>query len=43
MPKLRHIAIAAEDPEAMAEFYINALDFKLSGGRRVGNEGGGCV
>ena len=27
MPKLRHIAIAAEDPEAMAEFYKNAFDF----------------
>src|SRR5947209_20496755 len=27
MPKLRHIAIAAEDPEAMAEFYKKAFDF----------------
>ena len=27
MPKLRHIAIAAEDPEAMAEFYRKAFDF----------------
>src|SRR5690349_24378367 len=27
MPKLRHIAIAAEDPEAMAEFYKQAFDF----------------
>src|SRR5437763_16960497 len=27
MPKLRHIAIAAEDPEAMAEFYKRAFDF----------------
>src|SRR5437764_1241697 len=27
MPKLRHIAIAAEDPDAMAEFYKKAFDF----------------
>src|SRR5437016_12364830 len=27
MPKLRHIAIAAEDPEKMAEFYKKAFDF----------------
>ena len=27
MPKLRHIAIAAEDPEAMAEFNKTAFDF----------------
>src|SRR5438552_18694714 len=31
MPKLRHIAIAAEDPEAMAEFYKKAFDFKEIG------------
>ncbi len=31
MPKLRHIAIAAKDPEAMAEFYKNAFDFKEVG------------
>jgi catechol 2,3-dioxygenase-like lactoylglutathione lyase family enzyme len=31
MPKLRHIAIAAEDPEAMAEFYKRAFDFKEVG------------
>jgi len=29
--KLRHIAIAAEDPEAMAEFYKKAFDFKEVG------------
>jgi catechol 2,3-dioxygenase-like lactoylglutathione lyase family enzyme len=29
MPKLRHIAIAAEDPEAMAEFYKKAFDLKF--------------
>jgi catechol 2,3-dioxygenase-like lactoylglutathione lyase family enzyme len=28
MPKLRHIAIAAKDPDAMALFYIKAFDFK---------------
>ena len=28
MAKLRHIAIAAKDPDAMAEFYKNAFDFK---------------
>jgi catechol 2,3-dioxygenase-like lactoylglutathione lyase family enzyme len=27
MPKLRHIAIAAEDPFATAEFYKKAFDF----------------
>src|SRR5437868_4945443 len=27
MPKLRHIAIAAEDPYATAEFYKQAFDF----------------
>src|ERR1700740_2649104 len=31
MPKLRHIAIAAKDPEAMAEFYKNAFDFQEVG------------
>jgi catechol 2,3-dioxygenase-like lactoylglutathione lyase family enzyme len=31
MPKLRHIAIAAEDPEAMAEFYKRAFDFEEVG------------
>ena len=31
MPKLRHIAIAAEDPEKMAEFYKKAFDFKEVG------------
>jgi catechol 2,3-dioxygenase-like lactoylglutathione lyase family enzyme len=31
MPKLRHIAIAAQDPEAMAEFYKKAFDFKEVG------------
>src|SRR5436853_7902227 len=31
MPKLRHIAIAAEDPEKMAEFYKEAFDFKEVG------------
>src|SRR5215510_13357960 len=28
MPKLRHIAIAAEDPEKMADFYKKAFKFK---------------
>jgi catechol 2,3-dioxygenase-like lactoylglutathione lyase family enzyme len=28
MSKLRHIAIAAKDPDAMAEFYKKAFDFK---------------
>jgi catechol 2,3-dioxygenase-like lactoylglutathione lyase family enzyme len=28
MAKLRHIAIAANDPDAMAEFYKQAFDFK---------------
>ena len=31
MPKLRHIAIAAEDPEAMAEFYKRAFVFLSDG------------
>lgn len=31
MAKLRHIAIAAKDPEAMAEFYKKAFDFKEVG------------
>src|SRR3974377_2381164 len=31
MPKLRHIAIAAQDPDAMAEFYKKAFDFKEVG------------
>ena len=31
MPKLRHIAIAAEDPEKMADFYKQAFDFKEVG------------
>ena len=31
MPKLRHIAIAAEDPEAMAEYYKQAFDIKEVG------------
>ncbi|MBV9860560.1 MAG: VOC family protein [Alphaproteobacteria bacterium] len=31
MPKLRHIAIAAEDPRAMAEFYKKAFDFEEVG------------
>lgn len=29
MAKLRHLAIAAKDPDKMAEFYIKAFDFKL--------------
>src|ERR1700730_17752591 len=28
MAKLRHIAIACKDPDAMAEFYMKAFDFK---------------
>jgi catechol 2,3-dioxygenase-like lactoylglutathione lyase family enzyme len=28
MAKLRHLAIAARDPDAMAEFYKKAFDFK---------------
>jgi catechol 2,3-dioxygenase-like lactoylglutathione lyase family enzyme len=28
MAKLRHLAIAAKDPDAMAEFYKKAFDFK---------------
>lgn len=35
MPKLRHIAIAAKDPEAMAQFYKKAFGFK-----EVGRPGG---
>ena len=31
MPKLRHIAIAAENPEKMADFYKKAFDFKEVG------------
>src|SRR5437764_12684586 len=31
MPKLRHIAIAAEDPEKMADFYKKAFDFEEVG------------
>ena len=31
MAKLRHIAIAAKDPDAMAEFYKQAFDFKEVG------------
>jgi catechol 2,3-dioxygenase-like lactoylglutathione lyase family enzyme len=30
MAKLRHIAIAAKDPDAMAEFYKKAFDFEGS-------------
>ena len=29
MAKLRHIAIACKDPDAMADFYVKAFDFKL--------------
>ena len=29
MQKLRHIAIACKDPDAMADFYIKAFDFKM--------------
>ena len=29
MAKLRHIAIACKDPDAMADFYIKAFDFKM--------------
>src|SRR5438045_8791967 len=29
MAKLRHIAIAAKDPDAIAEFYVKAFDFKI--------------
>ena len=29
MAKLRHIAIACKDPDAMADFYCKAFDFKL--------------
>ncbi len=30
MAKLRHLAIACKDPDAMAEFYIKAFDFTVS-------------
>ena len=29
MAKLRHIAIACKDPDAMADFYCKAFDFKI--------------
>ncbi|HTZ38056.1 MAG TPA: VOC family protein [Stellaceae bacterium] len=29
MAKLRHLAIAAKDPDAMAEFYVKAFEFKI--------------
>jgi catechol 2,3-dioxygenase-like lactoylglutathione lyase family enzyme len=29
MAKLRHIAIAAKDPDAMADFFVRAFDFKI--------------
>ena len=29
MAKLRHLAIACKDPDAMAEFYCKAFDFKI--------------
>jgi len=29
MAKLRHIAIAAKDPDAMADFYVKAFDFRI--------------
>lgn len=29
MAKLRHIAIAAKDPDAMADFYVKAFDFEI--------------
>ena len=29
MAKLRHLAIAAKDPDAMADFYVKAFDFKI--------------
>jgi catechol 2,3-dioxygenase-like lactoylglutathione lyase family enzyme len=29
MAKLRHLAVACKDPDAMADFYIKAFDFKL--------------
>jgi catechol 2,3-dioxygenase-like lactoylglutathione lyase family enzyme len=29
MAKLRHIAIAAKDPDAMAQFFVKAFDFKI--------------
>jgi len=30
MAKLRHLAIACKDPDAMAEFYIKAFDFTVA-------------
>ena len=35
MPKLRHIALATDDPNKTAAFYVEAFDFKEVG--RVGN------
>ena len=35
MPKLRHIALATDDPDKTAAFYIEAFDFREVG--RVGN------
>ena len=35
MPKLRHIALATDNPDKTAAFYIEAFDFKEVG--RVGN------
>ena len=29
MAKLRHLAIACKDPDAMADFYVKAFDFKI--------------
>ena len=39
MPKLRHIAIAAEDPFATAEFYKQAFDFTEVGRIEPAGEG----
>jgi catechol 2,3-dioxygenase-like lactoylglutathione lyase family enzyme len=39
MPKLRHIAIAAEDPYAAAEFYKQAFDFVEVARTEPGGEG----
>jgi len=30
MAKLRHLAIACKDPDAMAEFYMKAFDFTVA-------------
>ena len=30
MAKVRHLAIAAKDPDRMAEFYVKAFDFKVA-------------